>query len=239
MVPLRLFWSSQFSAANAVTFAVYGGLGGALFLVPVTLEEVSRYSPLRAGMALLPITVIMLALSARSGAWAARLGPRLQMSVGPVVAGAGLALLSRATGPGGYFDDVFPAVVVLGFGMTLTVAPLTATVLAAAPAEHSAVASAINNDVARTASLIAVAVLPAAAGIGGTSYLQAAELSSGFRTAMFLVAAICGAGGLLAALAIHNVPSNSDDSPAGEPDCALGAAPLRSVAAPTAASAAS
>src|SRR5262249_11301108 len=199
LIPLGLFRSMQFSAANAVTFGVYGGLGGALFLLPVMLQEVSGYSPLEAGAALLPLTVLMLALSARSGALAARIGPRLQMSVGPLVVGAGLALLSRAPGSGGYFVEVFPAVVVFGLGLAFTVAPLTATVLAAAPAEHTGVASAINNDVARPASLIAVAVLPVAAGITGNAYLDPALLASGFRTAMYLCAAVCAAGGVLAA----------------------------------------
>ena len=151
LMPLELFRSTQFSAANAVTFAVYGGLGGALFLLPVALQEVKGYSPLEAGASLLPVTLLMLLLSARSGALAARIGPRLQMSVGPLVVGAGLALLSRATGTGSYLTDVLPAVIVFGLGLACTVAPLTSTVLAAAPAENTGVASAINNDVARTA----------------------------------------------------------------------------------------
>jgi predicted MFS family arabinose efflux permease len=212
MMPQEVFRSVQFSAANAVTFAVYGGLGGALFLLPVELQQVSGYSPLRAGAALLPVTVLMLALSARSGALAARIGPRLQMSVGPLAVAAGLALLARATGSGGYFADVLPAVVIFGLGLAFTVAPLTATVLAAAPAEHTGVASAINNDVARTASLIAVAVLPAAAGITGESYLHPAQFASGFRTAMFIGAAVCAAGGLLAAFTIRNIPLGQLDA---------------------------
>jgi EmrB/QacA subfamily drug resistance transporter len=228
LIPLRLFRSMQFSAANAVTFAVYGGLGGALFLLPVLLQEVSGYSPLEAGAALLPLTVLMLALSARSGALAARIGPRLQMSVGPLVVAAGLALLSRATGSGGYFVEVFPAVVVFGLGLAFTVAPLTATVLAAAPPEHSGVASAINNDVARTASLIAVAVLPVVAGITGNAYLHPAQFASGFRTAMYVSAAVCAAGGVLAAFTIRNVPFSGRDDACEDSYCALDAPPLRS-----------
>jgi EmrB/QacA subfamily drug resistance transporter len=228
LMPLDLFRSTQFSAANGVTFVVYAGLGGALFLLPVALQEVSGYSPLEAGAALLPLTVLMLLLSARSGALAARIGPRLQMSVGPLVAGAGLALLSRATGSGGYFEDVFPAVVVFGLGLAFTVAPLTATVLAAAPAEHAGVASAINNDVARTASLMAVAILPAAAGITGDSYVHPAQFASGFRTAMFLAAALCGAGGVVAAFTIRNVALNDQDNACTDSHCALDAPPLRS-----------
>jgi MFS family permease len=228
LMPPQLFCSVQFSAANGVTFAVYAGLGGALFLLPVALQEVSGYSPVEAGAALLPLTMIMLALSARSGALAARIGPRLQMTVGPFVVGAGLALLSRATGSGEYFQDVFPAVVVFGLGLAFTVAPLTATVLAAAPAEHAGVASAINNDVARTASLIAVAVLPIAAGITGNTYVHPAQLASGFRTAMFLAAAVCAAGGVLAIFTIRNVTLGGRDNACSDSHCALDGPPLRS-----------
>jgi EmrB/QacA subfamily drug resistance transporter len=227
LIPLGLFRSMQFSAANAVTFGVYGGLGGALFLLPVLLQEVSGYSPLEAGAALLPLTVLMLALSARSGALAARIGPRLQMSVGPLVVGAGLALLARAPGSGGYFVEVFPAVVVFGLGLAFTVAPLTATVLAAAPAEHTGVASAINNDVARTASLIAVAVLPVASGITGNAYMHPVQFASGFRTAMYLSAAICAAGGVLAAFTISDTPLTGRDDACQDSYCALDAPPLR------------
>jgi MFS family permease len=227
MMPVQLFRSKQFTGANAVTFAVYGGLGGALFLLPVALQQVSGYSALQAGAALLPVTLLMLTLSARSGALAARIGPRLQMSAGPIVVGAGLALLSRATGSDGYFVEVFPAVVVFGLGLAFTVAPLTATVLAAAPEEHTGVASAINNDVARTASLIAVAILPVAAGITGDAYLHPAQFAEGFRTAMYLAAAVSVAGGLLGAITIRDVPLTGGDNACGDSHCALDAPPLR------------
>jgi MFS family permease len=230
LMPPALFGSVQFSAANGVTFAVYAGLGGALFLLPVALQEVSGYSPLEAGAALLPLTLLMLALSARFGALAARIGPRLQMSAGPLVVGAGLALLSRATGSGGYFVEVFPAVLVFGLGLAFTVAPLTATVLAAAPVEHTGVASAINNDVARTASLIAVAVLPVAAGITGNSYVHPARFASGFRTAMLISAAVAAAGGVLAAFTIRNTGLDGQDDACQDSHCALDAPPLRSPA---------
>ena len=108
MLPLRLFRSRQFSGANGVTFAVYGALGGALFLLPVELQIVKGYSPLESGVALLPLTLVMLALSARSGALSARIGPRLQMTVGPLIVGAGLALLTRATEPRQLLDPGLP-----------------------------------------------------------------------------------------------------------------------------------
>jgi len=204
MLPLRLFRSTQFTATNLVTFVVYGALGGTLFLLPIQLQQASGYTALQAGVALLPITAIMLAFSARSGALAARIGPRLQMSVGPVVVGIGMALFVRV-GPGaGYLTEVLPAVVVLGLGLATTVAPLTATVLAAVSARHAGMASAVNNDVARAAALIAVAVLPAAAGITGAAYLDPARFSAGFHTASLISAGLCMLGGALATATIRN-----------------------------------
>jgi EmrB/QacA subfamily drug resistance transporter len=237
MLPLTIFRSRQFSAANGVTFVVYGALGGALFLVPVVLQEVCGYSPLAAGAALLPLTVIMLAFSARSAALSARIGPRLQMTVGPLLIGAGMALFTLVHGNGDYLTQVLPAVLVLGLGLATNVAPLTATALSAAPAEHSGIASAVNNDVARTASLIAVAVLPALAGLTGDAYLHPAVLTHGFHTAVLIAAAAAAAGGLLAALTIRNPPRAPAQKPAElAPDqdalhplhCALDAPPLRS-----------
>ncbi len=204
VLPLKLFRSRQFSGANAVTFAVYGALGGALFLLPVELQIVKGYSPLASGLALLPLTLVMLALSARSGALSARIGPRLQMTVGPLIVGAGLALLARATGPGSYWTEVFPAVLVFAFGLAVTVAPLTSTAMGAAPPENSGIASAVNNVVARAAGLLAVAVLPLLAGLTGAAALGATELAAGFRTAMFISGAFCAAGGVLAGLTIRN-----------------------------------
>jgi hypothetical protein len=126
------------------------------------------------------------------------------MSVGPVVAGAGLALLARATDHGSYWTQVFPAVVVFAAGMAITVAPLTATAMGAAPAEHSGVASAVNNTVARAASLFAVAVLPLAAGLTGVGALAPAALAQGFRTAVYISGVTCALGGVIAVLTIRN-----------------------------------
>jgi EmrB/QacA subfamily drug resistance transporter len=231
MVPLKVFRSRQFTAANAVTFVVYGALGGALFLVPVVLQEVCGYSALTAGMALLPVTVIMLALSARSAALAAKIGPRLQMSVGPLVIAAGMALFTRVHGNGDYLTQVLPAVVVFGLGLAITVAPLTATALGAAPAEHAGIASAVNNDVARAASLIAVAVLPVVAGITGDVYLHPASLTRGFHIAVLIAAVVAAAGGLLAAATIRNPVRRAEPPPDRDSlqclNCPLDAPPLR------------
>jgi EmrB/QacA subfamily drug resistance transporter len=229
MLPLAVFRSAQFSAANAVTFVVYGALGGALFLLPVVLQQVAGYSPMVAGTALLPVTVIMLALSSRSGALAGRIGPRLQMSVGPLVIAAGLTLLTRIDREGSYLTQVLPAVTVFGLGLAINVAPLTSTALNAVPAEHAGVASAINNDVARAAGLIAVAVLPVAAGITGRSYLDPVALEAGFRVAVLLAAAACAAGGLLAAVTIRNPVQRVDGAPLPHlgVHCAVDGPPLR------------
>jgi EmrB/QacA subfamily drug resistance transporter len=231
VLPLGLFRSAQFSSANMVTFIVYAALGGALFLLPIQLEQVAGYSALQAGISLLPVTIIMLLFSARSGELAARIGPRLQMTAGPVVIAAGLALLARIGPSGSYLAEVLPAVLVFGFGLAINVAPLTSTVLAAVPAEHAGTASAVNNDVARAAALIAVAVLPAAAGLTGASYLHQAEFSAGFRLAMLISAGLCLCGALLAVLTIKNPSAAVRKAPAQPPaggtclHCALDAPP--------------
>jgi EmrB/QacA subfamily drug resistance transporter len=230
MLPLSIFAERQFAATNAVTFLVYAALVGATFLLPVVLQVVWGYSPLASGLALLPLTIILLALSARSGQLATRIGPRLQMSAGPVVVGAGLARLTLVTSGSNYVVYVLPAVVVFALGLAITVAPLTATAMSSAPAELSGIASAVNNDVARFGGLLAVAVLPALAGITGTVYLHPDALAAGFRTAALISGATCAAGGVLAAFTITN-PERAP-RPAGMPapeeclHCGLDAPPL-------------
>jgi EmrB/QacA subfamily drug resistance transporter len=204
LLPLALFRRRQFSVTNAVTFVVYGALGGVLFLLPVVLQVAGGYSPLASGVALLPLTVMMLLLSSTSGRLASRIGPRLQMSFGPVVVGCGLALLSRVTTDSTYLTGVLPAVLLFGLGLATTVAPLTATALAAVPVAHAGLASAVNNDVARVGGLIAVAVLPALSGLTGSAYLHPVQLADGFRTATLVAGAWCVAGGVLAAIGIRN-----------------------------------
>ena len=164
----------QFAATNAVTFTVYGALAGATFLLPAELQVGWGYSPLASGLALLPLTVIMLMLSARSGQLAGRIGPRLQMSVGPMVTGAGLAMLDARLRRGpAMLLHVLPAVIVLG-------ARASDHRRAAHrdgdgpphPREHSGIASAVNNDAARFGGLLALAALPALAGITGADYMH-------------------------------------------------------------------
>ena len=202
MLPLALFSSRVFSAVNAVTFVVYGAFGGVFFLLVVALQTVAGFSPLAAGTALLPVTVVMLLLSSRAGAWAQITGPRLPLTAGPLVCAAGVLLLLRI-GPGSsYAGDVLPGVTVLGLGLAWLVAPLTATVLAAADARHAGVASGINNAVARAAALLAVAVLPALGGLTGDDYADPAAFADGFRTALLVSAGVLVAGGLLSAVAV-------------------------------------
>ena len=231
MVSLAVFRARQFTVTNVVTFFVYAALGGALFLFPVELQVVDHYTPMESGLALLPITVLMLLLSSRSGRLATRIGPRLQMSLGPVVVGAGLALLGRSTSDAGYVSGVLPAVLVFGLGLAATVAPLTTTALGALPAEQSGIASAVNNDVARLGALIAVAVLPALAGITGRGYLQPHVLATGFTQAVRIAGAWCAAGGVIAAVGLRN-PSAPAAAEGGLPEtqpcfhCALEATAL-------------
>jgi predicted MFS family arabinose efflux permease len=200
MVPLSIFRSQQFSGANAVTFAVYAALGTVTFLLVVHLQTDLGYSALEAGAALLPITVCMLLLSARAGALAQRIGPRLPMTVGPLVVAVGMVLLGQVAPGTTYWETVFPALMVLGLGLALTVAPLTATVLGAVDDSHAGIASAINNSVARIAGLLAVAVLPAAAGLTAG---QGLDLVAGFSRAMYIAAALAAVGSVLAFLTIR------------------------------------
>ncbi len=206
LVPPKLFADRQFTAANLVTLAVYAALSGGLFLLPVQLQVVSGFSAKEAGVALLPLTIVMFLLSARAGRLASRFGPRWFMAGGPVVAGAGIASMATIGAGSGYWFGVLPPVLLFALGLSATVAPLTATVLAAAPNHWVGIASAVNNDVARVAGLLAVAVLPGLAGLTPTAYQHPAELSVGFSHAVLIAGALCVFGGLLAAATIRNPP---------------------------------
>jgi predicted MFS family arabinose efflux permease len=204
MLPPAMFTERQFATTNAVTFLVYAGLGGALFLLPVTLEQVAGYSPLEAGLSLVPITAMMLLLSARSGKLAARIGPRLQMTIGPLFAGVGLLLMTRCVTDHNYLTGVLPGVFTLGCGLVLTVAPLTSTAMNSAPAAQAGIASAVNNDVARVGSLLAVAVLPVVSALTGDAYLHPHQFGHGFQTAGMICAVLCWLGAVIAGVGIRN-----------------------------------
>ncbi len=230
MLPLDIFRSRQFSAANGVTFVVYGALGGVFFLFVVFLQTSLGYSPTEAGAASLPITLLMLTLSARSGALASRIGPRLQLTAGPFLIAAGMLLMSQISVGDSYLGAVLPAMVVFGLGLACTVAPITATAMAAAPARHSGLASGVNNAVSRTAQLFAVAALPALVGISGSDYANADSLQSGFHEAMLITAAAAAIGGVVAWFTISNEVLGVDehDHPEGEycRHCAMAGTPL-------------
>ncbi|MFD8222765.1 MFS transporter [Streptomyces massasporeus] len=206
MMPLDIFASRQFTAVNLVTLCVYAALGGFFFLAALQLQVVVGYSALAAGTALLPTTVLMLLLSARSGELADRIGPRIPLTVGPLLCAAGMLLMLRV-GPGAsYVVDVLPALVVLGLGLVTLVAPLTATVLGSVSVVRAGLASGINNAAARAAGLLAVAALPLLAGMGEEAYREPAAFDTAFDKAMGWCAGAMVAGSLIAAAVVRRPP---------------------------------
>jgi EmrB/QacA subfamily drug resistance transporter len=229
MLPLGVFAAPRFSATNLVTFVVYAALGGVFFWLVITLQVVSGWSPLTAGLSLLPVTILMLFFSPRAGVLGDRLGPRVPMTVGPLVAAVGVALLMRVGPDASALADVVLPVTLLGVGLTITVAPLTATVLAAVPAEQAGLASGVNNAVARTGGLVLVAVLPAVTGLGGRGFAEPAELQPAFRTAMAICAALLALGAVVAAFGLRRAPAPStlEKGPAAaRRHCAVDAPPI-------------
>ncbi len=235
MLPLEIFSSRQFSAANAVTFVVYAAFGGFFFLLVAFLQISMGYTPIEAGAASLPVTFLMLLFSARAGALAQRVGARLPLTVGPLIVAAGLVWMTQIDPGDSYLTAILPPIVVFGLGLTLVVAPVTATVLAAADTRHSGIASGVNNAVARVASLVAVAALPIAAGLTGEGFYDPAKMTDGFHMAMLVCAALAALGGVLAWLTIgaevlHAEPEPGGDTPerlAEDFSCGVGAPPLR------------
>ncbi|MFJ1808668.1 MULTISPECIES: MFS transporter [unclassified Streptomyces] len=198
MLPLGIFASRQFTAVNLVTLCVYAAFGGFFFLSAVQLQVVVGWSALGAGTALLPTTVLMLLLSARSGELAEHIGPRIPLTVGPLLCAAGMLLMLRV-GPGAsYAADVLPAVLVLGCGMVALVAPLTATVLASVDVSRAGVASGVNNAAARAAGLVAVAALPLLTGMSAEAYRSATAFDDAFGRAMVLCAGVLVLGAVVA-----------------------------------------
>ncbi|MFG1840787.1 MFS transporter [Micromonospora sp. NPDC049175] len=206
MLPTGLFGSRLFSVLNIFTVVVYAALGGFTFFFAVYLQNVVGWSAFRTGIALLPMTLLLLAGSARAGALSARIGPRLPLTIGPVVAAVGLLLL-RGVDPGAsYWTDVLPGVLLFGIGLTLVVAPLTASVLAAVQDRFSGVASGFNNAASRAGGLLAVAALPLLVGLSGSGYAQKAELTEAFRGALLWCAGLLLAGAVLALVLVHRPP---------------------------------
>ncbi len=196
LVPLVLFRSRVFSAANMMTFLVYGAIGAMTFFLVIQLQISAGFSPLESGLATLPLTVLLFALSARMAVLAQRIGPRIPMTVGPIVCALGMLILAQV-GDGSGWALVLSGTSVFGLGLAVLVAPLTAAVLAAAPDRLAGTASGINNAVARTGTLLAVAALPALVGLRGADYQDPDLLTAGYRLATFVTAGLLLAGGLV------------------------------------------
>src|SRR3954451_3007345 len=229
MLSLDLFRERNFAGGNAATLTIYGGLSAVPFFLVLFLQQVAGYQPIEAGLALLPVSVIMFSLSRRWGSLADRIGPRIFMGAGPVIGGAVLALLTRLDAQADYVSQVLPAILVFGFGLSLTVAPLTATVLGGVAEEHAGIASAVNNAVARIGGLLSVAAIGAVVAAAYSSAIDdkvagdPAPLSAAppgasaavrtalddasvdaFRRAMLVTAALVALGGLMSAVGIEN-----------------------------------
>jgi EmrB/QacA subfamily drug resistance transporter len=192
MMPLDLFANRCFSGLNLLTFLLYGAFAAAMLLIPYVLITSGGYSPVQAGLAMLPLPILMTAISPTMGGVAARIGPRVPLTVGPLVVAAGMVLTMLIKADSSYWAGTFPAMVVLALGMTIAVAPLTSSVLGSVEEKHVAMASGFNSAVARTGGLIATALLGAVLASSGT------ELFAGFHLAMIVSAAVAAAASVVA-----------------------------------------
>ncbi|WP_051832555.1 MFS transporter [Streptomyces katrae] len=226
MLPPDIFASRQFTAVNVVTLFVYAAFSGFFFLVVLQLQVVSGYSALAAGAALLPTTALMLLLSARSGALGEKIGPRIPLTVGPLLCAAGLLLMLRVGPDASYVQDVLPALVVMGMGMVALVAPLTATVLSSVDPGRAGLASGINNAAARAAGLLAVAALPLLAGMGPDAYRSASEFDAAFGRAMLWCAGLLVAGAAVAWTTVRKPVPGAGCHPECHTFCATTSPPL-------------
>jgi EmrB/QacA subfamily drug resistance transporter len=206
MLKLELFTRRNFAVANAETLTMYAGLAILFFFLVIFLQQVAGYSALQSGLVTLPVTLVMFTLSRRAGALADRLGPRLFMGAGPLIAACGVLLLLRTGMDTRYLTDLLPGLLVFGLGLTLTVAPLTATVLADADESDAGIASAINNAVARIAGLIGVSFLGVviSSTLVGDTFAANSESVRAFHEVLVICAALLAAGGLAGAIGIVN-----------------------------------
>ncbi|MFI6581881.1 MFS transporter [Embleya sp. NPDC050493] len=201
MLPLDIFRVRLFTSVNIVTLFVYGALGAFMLLLVLELQTVAGYSAQQAGLALLPITMVMLLLSARSGDLARRIGPRLQLTAGPLVCAGGLLTLlgiGSDASFSSYATDVLPGVLIFGLGLAVLVAPLTATVLASVDVGRAGIASGVNNAAARAAGLLTVAGLPALVGLSGDGYRDPGVVDTGFDRALWICAGLLVTGSAVA-----------------------------------------
>jgi drug resistance transporter, EmrB/QacA subfamily len=199
LLPPDTFASREFAGVNATTFMVYAALSGLFFLLMLELQNVLHYTALAAGASLLPINVLMLVISPIAGKMSARIGPRIPMVAGSLVAAVGMVLFARVRPGASFMSSVLPAAVVFGVGLSLLVAPLTTVALTSLGEKRAGLASGVNNAVARVAGLIATAVIPFAAGLAGVQSLSGSVLVNGFTRAMFICAGLCAVGTVIAA----------------------------------------
>ncbi|MBV8257327.1 MAG: DHA2 family efflux MFS transporter permease subunit [Actinobacteria bacterium] len=199
MLPLRLFRKRNFTVTNVETFAVYGGLSCWSFFLTIFLQQLAGYSAFHAGLATVPLTIVMFFLSRYAGRYSAQFGPRFFMAAGPLVAGLSCAFLARLPTHPSYWTDLLPPLLGFSLGLALTVAPLTTTVLSDAGPSDAGIASGVNNAVARIAGLVAIAVVGIAAA-SGTDHLSL----HGYRVAMVVTAVLIGTGGVIGAIGIRN-----------------------------------
>jgi predicted MFS family arabinose efflux permease len=192
MMPISLFKSRCFSGLNLLTFLLYGAFGAAMLLIPYVLISAAGYSPVEAGLAMLPLPILMTAVSPAMGAFAARLGPRIPLTVGPLIVGLGMLFAWLIREDGSYWSGTFPAISVMALGMTIAVAPLTSAVLGSVEEQHVAMASGFNSAVARIGGLIATALL------GSVLASQGQAMIGGFHAAMTVSAAVAALGALVA-----------------------------------------
>lgn len=212
LLPPRLFGDRTFTGANLMTFFTYGSLGVVIFLLVLQLQVAAGYGPLAAGLATLPATLLLLFLSPRAGALAARIGPRLPMMIGPLIAAVGIVLTTRIDATHhNYLIDVLPGIAVFGLGLSTLVAPLTATVMAAAPASDVGLASGVNNAVARSASLLTVAVLPPLVGLTGERYRLAQVVTHSYREVVLICCVLLTVGAAVVAFTVRSGTLDHED----------------------------
>ncbi len=204
MLPLDIFRIRQFTGANLATLPVYGALSGVFFLFIIQLQNNLGYSALEAGAAAIPTTALLLLLSPRAGRLYNTIGPRLPMSLGPMIGGIGIALLTQVEPGASYLTGMLPGLLVFGLGLALTVAPLTATVLGAVSDDQAGLASGVSNAVARIAGLLAIPLIPLAAGLSSLSEVEGPGFSAGFSRAMWIGAGVMVLGGMISWLLIRN-----------------------------------
>lgn len=212
LLPPDTFASREFTGVNATTFAVYAALNGLFFLLMLELQNVLHYSALSAGASLLPVNVLLLVISPFAGKMSARIGPRVPMVAGSLIAAVGMVLFSRVRPGGTFLTAVLPAAVVFGAGLSLLVAPLTTVALTSLGERRAGLASGVNNSVARVAGLLATAIIPFAAGLGASRRLSGITLVNGFTRAMFISAGLCAVGTVIAAFTMPGHPESRNSA---------------------------